>query len=180
LKDFPAACELEGLLIQYSYMSAIFWLNAMSHMMWTTFRKFRPVQIRKTGLRHPKYKWYALYSWGCPLLVSIVTLVMQHLPSNVTKDVTTPRIGQVNCFLAPDNAILYYFHVINAPVLVIAYYLHYIRLFVFTRPGGTHDRCFQPVTRFLPSLGQNPPRGPIKPRVTQMVHPFVSGHPSKY
>jgi hypothetical protein len=31
-------------------------------------------------------------------------------------------------------------------------------LFVFTRPGGTHDRCFQPVTRFLPSLGQNPPR----------------------
>jgi hypothetical protein len=39
-------------------------------------------------------------------------------------------------------------------------------LFVFTRPGGTHDRCFQPVTRFLPSLGQNPPRGPIKPRVT--------------
>jgi hypothetical protein len=28
---------------------------------------------------------------------------------------------------------------------------------VFTRPGGTHDRCFQPVTRFLPSLGQNPP-----------------------
>jgi hypothetical protein len=125
LKDFPAACELEGLLIQYSYMSAIFWLNAMSHMMWTTFRKVRPVQIslghdRKTGLRHPKYKWYALYSWGCPLLVSIVTLVMQHLPTNVTKYVTTPRIGQVNCFLPPDNAKLYYFHVINAPVMVIA------------------------------------------------------------
>jgi hypothetical protein len=31
-------------------------------------------------------------------------------------------------------------------------------LFVFTRPGGTHDRCFQPVTRFLPNLGQNPPK----------------------
>jgi hypothetical protein len=45
-------------------------------------------------------------------------------------------------------------------------------LFVFTRPGLTHDRCFQPVTRFLPSLGQNPPRGPIKPRVTQMAYVF--------
>jgi polyribonucleotide 5'-hydroxyl-kinase len=33
----------------------------------------------------------------------------------------------------------------------------HVCLFVFTRPGGTHDRCFQPVTRFLPSLGQNPP-----------------------
>jgi hypothetical protein len=45
-------------------------------------------------------------------------------------------------------------------------------LFVLTRPGGTHDRCFQPVTRFLPSLGQNPPRGPIKPSVTQMAYVF--------
>jgi hypothetical protein len=45
-------------------------------------------------------------------------------------------------------------------------------LFVLTRPGGTHDRCFQPVTRFLPSLGQNPPRGPIKPRITQMAYVF--------
>jgi hypothetical protein len=45
-------------------------------------------------------------------------------------------------------------------------------LFVFTRPGGTHDRCFQPVTRFLPSLGQNPPRGPIRPRVTQMAFSY--------
>jgi hypothetical protein len=33
----------------------------------------------------------------------------------------------------------------------------FVCLFVFTRPGGTHDRCFQPVTRFLSSLGQNPP-----------------------
>jgi hypothetical protein len=47
-------------------------------------------------------------------------------------------------------------------------------LFVFTHPGGTHDRCFQPVTRFLPSLGQNPLRGPIKPRVTQMAYVFWS------
>jgi hypothetical protein len=47
-------------------------------------------------------------------------------------------------------------------------------LLVLTRPGGTHDRCFQPVTRFLPSLGQNPPRGPIKPRVTQMAYVFGS------
>jgi hypothetical protein len=50
--------------------------------------------------------------------------------------------------------------------------VYIVCLFVFTRPGGTHDRCFQPVTRFLPSLGQKPPRGPIKPRVTQMAYVF--------
>jgi hypothetical protein len=48
----------------------------------------------------------------------------------------------------------------------------YSCLFVFTRLGGMHDRCFQPVTRFLPSLGQNPPRGPIKPRVTPLAYVF--------
>jgi hypothetical protein len=51
-------------------------------------------------------------------------------------------------------------------VATLMLHLCTVCLFVFTRPGGTHDRCFQPVTRFLPSLGQNPPRGPIKPRVT--------------
>jgi hypothetical protein len=35
-------------------------------------------------------------------------------------------------------------------------------LFVFTRPGGTHDRCFQPVTRFLPSFGPEPTEGSHK------------------
>ena len=34
-------CTLEGYSIQFSYMSAVFWLNAMSYMAWTTFKQIR-------------------------------------------------------------------------------------------------------------------------------------------
>ena len=34
-------CIVEGYLIQFSYMSSLFWLNAMSHMAWTTFRQLK-------------------------------------------------------------------------------------------------------------------------------------------
>ena len=34
-------CIVEGYLIQFSYMSALSWLNAMSHMAWTTFRQLK-------------------------------------------------------------------------------------------------------------------------------------------
>ena len=34
-------CRFEGYLIQFSYMSAVFWLNAMSYMAWTTFKQIR-------------------------------------------------------------------------------------------------------------------------------------------
>ena len=34
------------------------------------------LQHLKTYFR-PRYKWYALYAWGCPLVVVAVTLIMQ-------------------------------------------------------------------------------------------------------
>ena len=40
-KKKDSGCIVEGYLIQFSYMSALFWLNAMSHMAWTTFRQLK-------------------------------------------------------------------------------------------------------------------------------------------
>ena len=50
--------------------------------MWLTFRQMRVSQRRATsgpgakpdlGWRQKRFKWYALYSWGCPFLISLVT-----------------------------------------------------------------------------------------------------------
>ena len=50
--------------------------------MWLTFRQMRVSQRRATsgpgvkpdlGWRQKRFKWYALYSWGCPFLISMVT-----------------------------------------------------------------------------------------------------------
>ena len=51
--------------------------------MWLTFRQMRVSQSRSTaagggpllqlGWRQKRFKWYALYSWGCPAIISLVT-----------------------------------------------------------------------------------------------------------
>jgi hypothetical protein len=52
----------------------------------------------------------------------------------------------------------YFLHALFKKIKVICIN-QVVCLFVFTRPGGTHDRCFQPVTRFLPSFGPEPTEG---------------------
>ena len=73
-------CEISALIIQYSYMSSTLWLSCMSFCMWKTFRKM-VVDTRagkyQWGFQHPNFKWYALCSWGAPLVVTIVTLILQ-------------------------------------------------------------------------------------------------------
>ena len=81
---------------------------------------------RSLGILYPKYKWYALYSWGCPLIVTIVTIIMQNLDVEKVKQINmngtlivTPQLGEKNCFFPNNYAKLYYFHIINGPILVI-------------------------------------------------------------
>ena len=53
---------------------------------------FRPAanrlqsNVKKLGIFDPKYKWYALYSWGCPLIVSIVTFGMHNMNAKSTRN----------------------------------------------------------------------------------------------
>ena len=117
----PSICEAQGLLIQYSYMSAIFWLSSIGHFMWKVFRKIRAMDTRqkvRLGFQDPQYRKYALFSWGLPLCVSIITIIMQHLPPHLTKGMVTPQIGELTCFLGQDWPTLIYLYMFNAPVSV--------------------------------------------------------------
>ena len=85
----------------------------------------RPISL---GILYPKYKWYALYSWGCPLIVTIVTIIMQNLDEKYVEEInrnttywsTTiyPKLGETTCFFPTNESKLYYFHIINGPILV--------------------------------------------------------------
>lgn len=113
-------CEFIGLLIQFSQMSAFFWLNSIGYHVWSSFRKFRdPNQGCKVklGIFDKRFKWYALYAWGFPLLISTVTLIMQKLPEDAIG--SHPGIGKnKQCTLEPTWGKLFYFHMINGPVMV--------------------------------------------------------------
>ena len=123
-------CEVSGLIIQYSYMSSVLWLSSMSFLMWKTFRKMTPANVTGQqyawGCQHPNFKWYAIFSWGLPLIMTIVTLILQH--SKLGKSYVSPNIGDYHCFLGDGLPTLLYFHIINAPALVI--------LFCFDSPNA--------------------------------------------
>ena len=119
-------CHFIAFCVQYSEMSAFFWLSALSHNVWSAFRKLKPVnqnirQRSRLGIFNKKYKWYVLYAWGCPMIVTFVTVLMQYLPKDLTKDYLTPGIGKNSCGLHIEKWTwekLFYFHIINGPILV--------------------------------------------------------------
>ena len=118
-----APCEIIALLFHFAYMSAFFWLSAMSHFIWKAFKGSPRLQKQKYGFAHPKFKGYALFAFGCPALVSIVTIVLEHLPEETQDDFIAPRIRTETCQLGEtreglDIPKLWYFHLINIMNLV--------------------------------------------------------------
>ena len=80
------ACRIEGFLKQFSYMSTMFWLTGLSFSAWRAFRTMRaraPVN-HGLGCWNPNFKWHALFAWGCPLLMTIITIIMMFLPDSLT------------------------------------------------------------------------------------------------
>ena len=124
--QWPIICLVEGLIIQFCYLSAMCWLNAMSFVIWNNFRSMKARRPRLvyqerplSGFKDPAFKWYACYAWGIPLIIFIVTLSMQLLPEDqVANGVIVPEIGASRCFLQDYWATLVYFHVVSIPVLV--------------------------------------------------------------
>ena len=119
--DYRSLCMFEAIVIQYSKMSMYFWLSAIGFNIWKSFRKLQPrvtfhSQRRMWGFQDKSFKWYALYAWGCPFLVTCVTLIMESLPES--EAYISPQIGKETCTLDPKWGKLYYYQVINGPVLV--------------------------------------------------------------
>jgi hypothetical protein len=123
----PGLCFMLGIIIQFSYLSFIFWLNAMSFDVWTTFRQMRATNIdlmsktanrRLSGFKFPKYRWYALFGWGIPSVVMVVTMVMQISPPYLFRGFIGPGIGKENCFLQSGWASFYYLYMIAGIALL--------------------------------------------------------------
>ena len=119
IDEKPNLCKFEGFLIQFSQMSAFFWLSALGHNVQKTFKKMRPVSRRtyRLGIFDENYKWYALYAWGIPLVVSVITILKQFCFLE-EKTEYGPGIGKNACLLEPKWGMLFYFHIINGPIMV--------------------------------------------------------------
>ena len=100
---FPNLCVAEAILIQFSYLSSICWLTSMCFDVWIKFRKVRMNEgnQRKShykrkqpnGFQDAKFKYYAIYSLGVPLIVSSVTALIHFLPEELTIKLILPFKG---------------------------------------------------------------------------------------
>ena len=105
-ENWPTLCLIQGLVLQYSFLATLLWLNTMSFDIWTNFRRLRPSGdvlrrqqglASKSGFSHPKFKKYALYAWGIAFVNLGVTLIMDFLPRHITEGYVVPGIGKKRC-----------------------------------------------------------------------------------
>ena len=80
--------------------SAIFWINAMGFHIW---RLFTGVGGSKKPFREDlrKFLFYALYAQGTPLLINIITAIIDSSKEKITSHY--PNMGGVRCFLGEDK-----------------------------------------------------------------------------
>ncbi|TRY76456.1 hypothetical protein TCAL_02020 [Tigriopus californicus] len=118
ITEYPIACQIEGIAIQFCYLSALFWLNCMCFMIWKNFRRIRrSTENEPKGIRNPMFYKYALWAWGGPAVISVTTLFIHLLPDWVGTYIIKPDLGVTRCFLG-DQGMFLYFHIVTAPCLI--------------------------------------------------------------
>ena len=130
VRQHPLLCQIEGLAIQFFYVSALCWLNCMCLLIWKNFRRIRrlpeadsagngPGKRRRKCvlLRDPRFFRYAAWAWGAPALLTAATALVQNLPEESTGWLPRPQLGESRCFLG-GSGMFFYLHLVTAPCLV--------------------------------------------------------------
>ena len=75
--------------------SAIFWINVMGFHIWKLFNVGGSKKPFREDLK--KFLLYALYAQGVPLLINIITAIIDSRKDGITSHY--PNMGDVTCFL---------------------------------------------------------------------------------
>lgn len=110
-----STCIALAFFKHFSLLAAFFWLNVMCFDIWRTLRKTRVIDGGVWALR--RFLWYCLYSWGCPLVIALATVVIEKLPDSY--DVIRPNFSNHACWFHDYNAMWLYFYM-WVSVLVVA------------------------------------------------------------
>ncbi|KAK7084723.1 hypothetical protein SK128_007760 [Halocaridina rubra] len=79
-------CSLTGVLSHFSILATFFWLNVLCYHIWNCLRS-----ARNSKESFP-FVAYCLYGWGCPLVVSLVGVVLDALKADALRpDFVLPR-----------------------------------------------------------------------------------------
>lgn len=136
LKDFTGSsvCVFWALLLQYFSLAIFFWLTSISLDIWLAFRIIaNPAQNKpkKEAILKSRIKWFYVLSFGCPLIITLVTAILQFLSKQEENKYIHPSIG-VSCMLGQYLPQFLYFHLIIAVLLCLNGLFYFLMLFKFT------------------------------------------------
>ena len=91
-------CKFLGYIVQHTWIAFFFWMSAMSINITQTFtQNFR--NTRNESRSTTRIILYTLYAQGIPLLITMVTLIMDY---SGTKDQIVPNMAVFSCFLGQE------------------------------------------------------------------------------
>ena len=96
--DHPFVCRFIGYLTNFSFLASFFWLNTMSFDIWRTFSNMRAYgsMIHRIRSKRRRTVQYTLYAWGLPALITLVSLIVDYSPMEVS--LPRPDHGTRTCF----------------------------------------------------------------------------------
>lgn len=123
------SCIALPLVIQFFILSSFFWLNVLCIDISWTFSGLRGLLGSLLNASRKKFVYYSLYAWGCPLIITSVTAILQEASdaNRLPRGILSPGFGRVTCWFygtAATWAFLY------GPMLVLL--LVNAALFAFT------------------------------------------------
>jgi len=136
LKDFTgtSSCVFWALLLQYFSLAIFFWLTSISLDIWLAFRIIaNPAQNKpkKEAILKSRIKCFYVLSFGCPLIISLVTATLQFISNKEESSYIHPSIG-VSCMLGQYQPQFLYFHLIIIVLLCLNGLFYCLMLFKFT------------------------------------------------
>jgi len=91
-------CKFVGYLLQHFFLGAIFWINAMGFHIWRLMNVGGSKKSSREDLK--KFLKFALYAQGTPLLINIITAIIDSTRTRITPHY--PNMGELRCFLGEN------------------------------------------------------------------------------
>ena len=87
--DYSPICRILGFVVQFTYLQAFFWMNILSFDIYKAFCK---IKLTKHGGKDEirKLLFYTMYACGAPMLIIILSVVVEYQPSTYSG----PRPGK--------------------------------------------------------------------------------------
>lgn len=109
-------CVISGVLQQNFFLAAFFCMNVLAFDVWRTLRlATEKLAVGSQNTRKRQFLWYALYAWGCPLLISLISVIIDNC-DNVPESIK-PDYGKDDiCWLSNTTAKTIFF---SAPAFIL-------------------------------------------------------------